>query len=254
MLDWLLGRKKWLFLHIPKSAGRWIQNVIPELNKSLGAELFEGINRHYMYRYAQDCGLNGSIDYGDLKKTFAKHRMSSLYTFCSIRDPFQWYLSFYIWSHAVDPDSFFQHSHVPRYYHTFEDFILAGEVTYIGAVRPHLNACNSYVRLASLKDDFRHLIETAFPEKAGAFDDSIFKKKAFNTLNSIPVEKARKSLENSDLKKRFAAYIENKETDCFYTEEMKEAIRQRDALVFHLLSLDSPLVHLDHKLADIVMA
>lgn len=255
MFNWPVRQRRkncdrWVFLHIPKNAGRWIQMIIPELNGSLGAEIFSGIPQHYLYRYYGKSGLKGDINYGGLRKAFKSHNLSDAYTFCSIRDPFQWYLSFYIWSHAVDPDTFVKKGLVPCY-GTFEEFILDNKVTYIGAVRPHLNACNGYVRLASLRDDFEYLISRTFPERLCSFNGAVFEKGYYNNLSDIPNEKQRKALEDSELKARFRAYIEGKETDCFYTEEMKATVRRRDALVFRMLESERPVVLLDRKLSGL---
>jgi len=69
---------RWVFMYIPKCAGQWIKKIMRELNSSLGEEIFSGIDLHFFYRYEQGCGLDGGINYGELKKTFKKHKKDRL--------------------------------------------------------------------------------------------------------------------------------------------------------------------------------
>ena len=117
-----------------------------------------------------------------------------------------------------------------------------------------MNACNSYVRASSLKEDLMCLVERTFPGKAGSIDSAIFEAKPCNSLKNVSNEERRKVLDESELKGRFRAYIEDGETDCFYTEEMKEMIRERDSLVFQLLEPENPVMVLDQKLSRFLSA
>lgn len=240
-----------VFFHIPKSAGVWVQHLFDHWNNKLGRKIFLAPPQHFFYSYDYKCGLNGRINYGGIKKYFKRHNLNNCFTICSIRDPFEWYLSFFIWSHGADPESFSRKGLVPHY-STFDKFILDNKINYVGAVRPHLNACNSFVRLTSLKMDFEHLVLNTFPELTDFVKDSFINLESINSLSNVKNAKQRDALNNSELKKKFKIYIDNHKTENFYTEEMIKLIYKRDQLIFYLLNLDSPIILPEQKLSQYI--
>jgi len=245
--------KQWVFLHIPKSAGVSVQKLLDRWNTHLGEQRFLAPRQHFFFDYNASSGRNGKFDYGGISQFYKEHHLEDRLVFCTLRDPYEWYLSLYLWSHGVDPRAFqrkglFRRKNLIPHFESFEEFILSNKVTYVGAARPHLNICNSYIRVAHLVDDISWLLRVAAPDIADRLLTSGLVLTKENRTANVPNEQRRERFERSGLRGSFAQFVENREVAPYYTNEMRAAIESRDRLIFTLIKQPNPLINLGNKL------